>query len=228
MDRSPEPHPRQRRYSLRRQARLDTEAQATLEELPHNFHRTRAAILHYVMDWGATHTTIWPIDPAIPDRPHLVHLLVGPERLRQVQAAAEAHGGTMAARVRQAMRQVTLDDFPPSWRAGPTARRAHDSSSYGTRVMLRLDHETLLKLAAHMQTFDRSAAESMRQPIAQARSEDFPADCHLSVTNRRPREARRPHEHEPRVTWVHPRRSCRLVLSRLGRPGVSHTQTARL
>jgi hypothetical protein len=40
--------PRQRRYGARRQARLDAEMYAKLEELVTAFHRKRAAILRYV------------------------------------------------------------------------------------------------------------------------------------------------------------------------------------
>jgi hypothetical protein len=149
---------------------------------------------------GLTHTTIWTIDPAIPDRPHLVHVLVEPDLLQQVQDAANAHGVTVAAWLRHALRRVTPDDFPPSWRAEQTATRSHDSSYYGTRFMLRLDHETLTELAALMQTFDRSAAEIIRQLIAQAIPEAFPPSWHLAVEERRPRKARNNHEHEHRVT----------------------------
>jgi predicted transcriptional regulator len=41
----PKPRPRQRRSSVRRQARLDAEMHAKLEELAHTFHRKRAQIL---------------------------------------------------------------------------------------------------------------------------------------------------------------------------------------
>jgi hypothetical protein len=52
---TPPPEP-QRRYSVRRQARLDAETHAKLEELAHTFHRKRAAILRFVMQWGLTQT----------------------------------------------------------------------------------------------------------------------------------------------------------------------------
>ena len=110
----PEPRPRQRRYSVRRQARLGVQTRATLEELVSVFHRKRAAILRYVMQWGVTHTTEWTIDRSIPDRPHLVHMLVEPELLQQVQDAADSHGVTVAAWLRHAVRQVTREDFPQS------------------------------------------------------------------------------------------------------------------
>jgi hypothetical protein len=155
MNSPPEPHPRHRRYRVRHQVRLDAETSATLEVLARTFHRKRAAILRSVMDWGLTHTPAWTIAPAIPDRPHLVHLLVEPDLLQQVQDAADAHGVTVAAWLRHALRQVTVNDFPPSWRAEPTASRSHDSGHDGTRVTLRLDRETVTTLAALMHTFER-------------------------------------------------------------------------
>jgi len=45
----PEPQPRRRHYSVRHQARLDANMDATLEALANTFHRRRAAILPYVM-----------------------------------------------------------------------------------------------------------------------------------------------------------------------------------
>jgi hypothetical protein len=82
------------------------------------------------------------------------------------------------------IRQVTPDDFPASWRAGATAIRSHDSGYYHRRFQLRLDHDTAQKLETFMQTFHRSAAETIRQLIAQARSEDFPQSWHLAVNER--------------------------------------------
>lgn len=98
----PEPRPRQRRYSTRFQARLDSDTHAKLEVLANTFRRKCAAILRYVMDWGLAHAEGWMIDLSIPDRPHLVHMLVDPELLQQVQNAAAAHGADVAAWERHA------------------------------------------------------------------------------------------------------------------------------
>jgi hypothetical protein len=95
------PQPRQRRYSARRQARLDAETYAKLEELARTFRRKRAAVLRFVMGWGTIQRQHWTVDPSIPDRPHLVHLLVDPELLQQVQDAA-AYAVSGAAWVRHA------------------------------------------------------------------------------------------------------------------------------
>jgi hypothetical protein len=89
------------------------------------------------------------------------------------------------------MRQVTYEDFPASWRAGDIARRSHDSGYYERRFQLRLDQATQRTLEALMQTFHRSAAEVIRQLIAQAAPEDFPQSWHLAVAEHRQCEARR-------------------------------------
>jgi hypothetical protein len=44
-----------------------------------------------------------------------------------------------------------------------------------------LDDETSAKLGTLMQTFDRSAAEIIRQLMAQARPEEFPQSWRLAV-----------------------------------------------
>ena len=177
----PEPRPRQHRYSARRQARLDSDTHAKLEALASAFHRKRAVILRFVTQWGLTHTHGWTVDLSIPDCPHLVHMLVDPELLLQVHDAAEAHGVTVAAWLRHAMRQVIPNDFPPSWRAGETAIRSHDSGYYRRKFGLRLNDETSRKLGMFMQTFDRSAAEIIRQLIIQATPEDFPSSWQMTA-----------------------------------------------
>jgi predicted transcriptional regulator len=186
----PEPQPRQRRYSVRQPARLDAETHAKLEGLATALHRKRAVILRFVIGWGLTHGKAWTIDPSIPDRPHLVHMLVEPDLLHQVHEAAVSHGVAVAVWLRQAMRQVTLEDFPDTWRAGDIATRSHESSYFHRKFGLRLDEVTWRKLEALTQTFNRSAAEVMRQLIAQATPEDFPQSWQLAAAERRPRPAR--------------------------------------
>ena len=99
-----EPQPRERRYSVRQQARLNAGTHAKLEELAAVLHRKRADILRYVMDWGVAHTQGWSIDPSIPDRPRLVRMLLDPYLLQKVQDAAGAHGASITAWLRHAMR----------------------------------------------------------------------------------------------------------------------------
>jgi predicted transcriptional regulator len=177
----PEPQPRQRRDSVRCQARLDAETHAKLEALATDFQRKRGVILRSVMSWGLAHTAGWTADLSIPDRPHLVHMLVEPELGQQVQEAAAAHGVSVAAWLRHAMRQVTPEDFPASWRAGDIATRAHESGYYHNRLMLRLDDATQRKLETLMHTFHRPAAEIIRQLVAQAQPEEFPESWCLAV-----------------------------------------------
>ena len=138
----PEPQPRQHRYRVRHQARLDAETHLKLEALTRTFHRKRVVILRYVMQWGLTPTTVWTIGLSIPDRPQLVHILVEPDLLQSVQDAADAHGASVATWLRHAMRQVTLEDFPASWRAEGTTPRSHESGYYHRKFGLRLDDET--------------------------------------------------------------------------------------
>jgi predicted transcriptional regulator len=187
----PEPQPRQHRYRVRHQARLDAKTSATLEALANTSHRKRAAILRYVMDWGLARTQRWTINTLISDHPHLVHMLIEPDLTRQVQTAADSHGATMASWLRQAMRQVTRDDFPPSWRAGDSAPRSHESDYFYRKFGLRLDEVTSRKLEALTNTFHRSAAEIIRQLIAQVTLEDFPPRWQRAILECRASPARR-------------------------------------
>jgi predicted transcriptional regulator len=186
---SPPAQPRHTRYSVRWQARLDPETHAKLEELARTFHRKRSAILRHVMQWGLRHSEGWTIDrhPVVAVPP--VPVLLEPELLQQMWDAAAAHHASVAAWMRQAMRNVTMADFPARWLAGETARRSHESGHYRRRFMLRLDDETSHELETLIRTFDRPAAEVIPQLIGQAPPEDFPTSWHLAVE-------RRPHAHK--------------------------------
>jgi hypothetical protein len=89
--------PRQRRYTVRFQARLNAETSAKLEDLARTFHRKRSAILRCVMQWGLRHSTGWTIDrsPVVAVPP--VPVLLEPDLLQHVQDTAAAHGMSMAA-----------------------------------------------------------------------------------------------------------------------------------
>jgi predicted transcriptional regulator len=134
--------PRTRRSSVRYQARLDAETHTKLEELARTFHRKRSAILRSVMPWELTQTRGWTVDMAVPGTVCTLSLLLEPELLQQVQEAAAVHRSTVAAWLRQAMRQIARDAFPDSWRAGEPTARSHDSRPYQRRWMLRRDDET--------------------------------------------------------------------------------------
>jgi predicted transcriptional regulator len=176
-----EHQPRQVRYSARWQARLDGETSTKLADLASTLGRKRSAILRYVLQWGLTHTTGWTIDRALVVVVPPVPVLLEPELLEQVQEAAAAHGVSMAAWLRYAMRQVTINDFPESWRAGETGLRSHESDYYDRKFGLRLDEVISRQLGVLTQAFHRPAAELIRQLIAQVKPEDFPQSWHLAV-----------------------------------------------
>jgi hypothetical protein len=72
------------------------------------------------------------------------------------------------------LHQVAPADFPANWRAGETTGRSHESCYYFRKYQLRLDEASSAKLEQLVQHFDTSAAEVIRQLIAQATPEDFP------------------------------------------------------
>jgi predicted transcriptional regulator len=178
-------HPRHVRYSVRYQARLDAETSAKLEELAKIFHRKRSVILRVAMGWGLTHMREWTGDQSIPASVQVVHVLVEPALMQQVQVAADHQRISMATWMREAMRRITPDDFPASWRAGETAVRSHESGYYDRKFQVRLNEATSRKLETLTTTFHRSAADVIRQLVAQANPEDFPRSWHLARGERR-------------------------------------------
>jgi predicted transcriptional regulator len=179
------PYPRHVRYGVRYQARLDAETFEKLAELARAFHRKRGPILRHVMQWGLRHAKGWTIEPSVPASAHLVHVLVEPAVMQEVQAAADHQQVSVATWLRHAMRQVTHDDFPASWRATETAVRSHESGYYHRKFGLRLDEATSQKLEHLTQTFHWSAAEVIRQLVAQAHPEHFPQSWQLAQGERR-------------------------------------------
>jgi hypothetical protein len=89
--------PHQRRYRVRQQARLDRETPATLEALPNAFHLKHAPRLRGLMPWGLAHAQERTVDLSISDAPHLVHMLMDPKVIQQVQETANARGASVAA-----------------------------------------------------------------------------------------------------------------------------------
>ena len=82
------------------------------------------------------------------------------------------------------VRHIRLADFPASWHAEPSDERSHESLRYGKRFMLRLDDPTWATLETLSTHFERSAAEVIRQLLAQATLDTFPANWHLRVAER--------------------------------------------
>jgi predicted DNA-binding protein len=180
-----DPQPRQRRYRARHQARLDADTHAKLEELASTCHCKRSAILRFVTQWGLRHSEGWTVDqsPVVAVPP--VPVLLEPNLLQQVQDTAAAHCASIAAWLREAVRRITADNFPASWRTEERAGRSHESGYYHRKFGLRLDAVTSQKLETLTHTFGRSAAEVIRQLITQAQPEDFPRSWHLAVNERR-------------------------------------------
>ncbi len=75
--------------------------------------------------------------------------------------------------------------------------RFHDSRHYGKRFMMRLDDPTWEKLEELSTHFDKSAAEIIRQLVAQATLEDFPRAWQTAGGPRRDAPARHPHFNRP-------------------------------
>ena len=101
-----------------------------------------------------------------------------------MQNAATAAGVKTAPWLRQMVRQITITDFPASWQEARPAERSHDSRTYGTRFMLRLDDPTREKLEELSTHFEMSAAEIIRHLIAQATPEDFPRSWRTRAAER--------------------------------------------
>jgi hypothetical protein len=62
--------------------------------------------------------------------------------------------------------------------------RSHESGYYHRKFGLRLDVVTWQTLETLTHTFDRPAAEVIRQLITQARLEDFPQSWQIAVAER--------------------------------------------
>jgi hypothetical protein len=183
-----DPQPRQRRYRARHQARLDADTHAKLEELASTCHCKRSAILRFVTQWGLRHSEGWTVDqsPVVAVPP--VPVLLEPNLLQQVQDTAAAHCASIAAWLREAVRRITADDFPASWRAAESPGRSHESGYYHRKFGIRLDELTSRKLESFTATFHRPAAEIIRQLIVQAKPEDFPPSWQMAVDEHRQEE----------------------------------------
>jgi hypothetical protein len=132
-------------------------------------------VLGYIMHWGLNRSQTGPLDQGESHGPvrHL-SLYVKSDLYERVQKAATAAGVKTAPWLRHMVHQVTIADFPGSWQEAQSEERSHDSRTYGTRFMLRLDNLTRETLEGRSTHFDKPAAEIIRQLIAQATHEDFP------------------------------------------------------
>jgi predicted DNA-binding protein len=119
-----------------------------------------------------------------------LYLYVDSDLYEAVRKAATTAGVTTAPWLRHMVRHIRLADFPASWEAEPSDERSHDSRIYGKRFMLRLNDPTWERLDALATHFERSAAEIIRQLLARATPDMFPASWHLRVAERHGKQAR--------------------------------------
>ena len=113
-----------------------------------------------------------------------LYLYVESELHERAEKAAIAAGVKFAPWLRYMVRQIMITDFPASWRQAQSEERSHDSRTYGTRFMLRLDEPSQTKLQHLVKQFGASKAEIIRQLIAQAEPEDFPSSWHMRAAER--------------------------------------------
>jgi hypothetical protein len=89
------------------------------------------------------------------------------------------------------VRQIAIEVFPASWQVETPRERSHDSRTYTARFMLRLDDPTREKIEELSTHFDTSAAEVIRQLVAQATPKDFPKGWQTRAAERRADQPRR-------------------------------------
>jgi predicted transcriptional regulator len=193
----PEHRSRRPRASIRMDARLDTMTRAKLEGLATQFHRSRAAVLRQVMHWGLSREPSGQVNREATQGPvRRLFFIVESELYQQVRRAAGAAGGAIAPWLRHMLREITVVDFPASWRAGEASRQgspeghSHDSRAYGQRFMLRLDEPTWETLESLSKHFKKSSAEIIRQLVAQATPEAFSTSWRLAAVEHRLQDAR--------------------------------------
>jgi predicted transcriptional regulator len=177
--------------SIRMDARLDAETRQKVDDLARHFRQPRAAVLRYIMRWGLDRKAMAARDQGETRGPvrHL-YLYVDADLYEAMRKAAAAAGVHLAPWLRQMVRHIPITDFPGSWEEERSARRSHDSHTYGVRFMLRLDtasETTLQRLAEH---FDVPRAEIIRQLLAQATPKAFPAGWHLRASERDGKQTR--------------------------------------
>jgi hypothetical protein len=162
-----------------------------VDDLATRFHRPRAAVLSHIMHWGLDHEQTMPPDQGQSQGPvrHL-YCYVTSDLHEQVQKAAAAAGVKIAPWIRHMVRQITIADFPASWQEATPRQRSHDSRTYPTRFMLRLDEASQATLQQLVTQLGASKAEIIRHLIAQATPEHFPTSWQMNATGRRATSAR--------------------------------------
>jgi hypothetical protein len=178
--------------SIRLDARLDATTRQKVDDLARHFRRPRAVVLSHIMRWGLSREPGGALDGGASHGPvrHL-SLYVDANLYEAVRKAAAAAGLHTAPWLRQMVRHISMADFPASWHEGPAEERSHDSRRYGKRFMLRLDEPRRATLDALATHFETSGAEIIRQLLAQATPDTFPASWHRRVVERHGAQARR-------------------------------------
>jgi predicted transcriptional regulator len=187
----PDRRPGQQRAAVRTDARLDAATRQNVDDLATRVDRPRAAVLCQIMAWGLSRAQPAHLDQGESPGPvHHLYFYVASELYEHVQQAAAAAGVKTAPWLRHMVRQVTIQDFPASWQVATPRERSHDSRTYTTRFMLRLDESSQTKLQQLITQFGASKADIIRQLIAQAKPEDFPPSWQMRATERRAPQAR--------------------------------------
>jgi predicted transcriptional regulator len=162
-------------FSIRTGVRLDAETRQKVDDLARRVHQPRAAVLSYIMHWGLSRGETLTRDQGESHGPvRYLYCYMESALHARVEKAAAAAGVKTAPWIRHMVRQVTITDFPASWQEERSEERAHDSRHYGRRFMIRFDDPTWEKLEDLSTHLDKSAAEIIRQLVAQAKPEDFP------------------------------------------------------
>jgi predicted transcriptional regulator len=188
----PDHRPGQQRAAVRTDARLDAATRQKVDDLATRFDRPRAAVLCQIMAWGLSRAQPAHLDQGESPGPvrHL-SLYVASDLHEHVEKAAAAAGVKAAPWLRHMVRQITITDFPASWQEATPRERSHDSRTYTTRFMLRLDESSQTKLEQLIRQLGVSKADIIRQLIAQAKPEDFPPSWQMRATERRAQQPRR-------------------------------------
>jgi hypothetical protein len=77
---------------------------------------------------------------------HSRYFYVPSELDERIEKTATAAGANIAPWLRHMVHQMTMADVPASWQEARSEKRSHDSRTYATRLMLRLDDPSQTKL----------------------------------------------------------------------------------
>jgi hypothetical protein len=179
------------RSRIRTDARRDQTTRQKVDDLATRFHRPRAAVLSQIMHWGLSYEWLGSLDQG-ESQGSVRHLYfyVDAKLHNGVEQAAIAAGVKTALWLRHMVRQIAITDFPTSWQEATPRERSHDSPTYTTRFMLRLDGPSQTKLEQLVTQLGVSKADIIRHLITQATPEAFPQSWHMKAHERRAQQPR--------------------------------------